>query len=155
MVQRTTHAVIVLATKLGYPTPGSGIPAMCLCLTQIMRFRQPLQCGREGPEHGESTGDDSQHASDDARGLKTYAILVVVPRDQFYEVLVQRYTRLGVEDAGVRIAVHIARNDLVLGVAQDSCRENVSGSFFRVKIRQNAPLSSPLAAALTVSLISS
>jgi hypothetical protein len=44
--------------------------------------------------------------------------LVIVPRNQFDEVLVQRDTSLGIEDGGVGVAVHVSGDNLVLGVSK-------------------------------------
>lgn len=46
--------------------------------------------------------------------------LVVVPGDQLDEVVVEGDTGLGIEDGGVGVAVEIGRDDIVLGVSQDS-----------------------------------
>lgn len=48
--------------------------------------------------------------------------LVVVPGDQLDEVLVQGDTGLGVEDGRIGVAVHVRRDDVVLGVGQNTCK---------------------------------
>lgn len=48
------------------------------------------------------------------------APLVVVPRDQLHEVLVERNAGVGVEDRRVVVAGEVGRDDLVLGVADDA-----------------------------------
>ena len=48
------------------------------------------------------------------------APLVVVPADELDEVLVERDTGLGVEDGAALVAVQVAADDLVLGVAEDA-----------------------------------
>ena len=47
--------------------------------------------------------------------------LVVVPRDELDEVLVEGDTGLGVENGGVRVAHHIGGHNLVLGVSENAC----------------------------------
>lgn len=54
---------------------------------------------------------------DDSAGVTE---LVVIPRDQLDEVVVERYAGLGVEDTGVVVADEIGRDHVVLGVAQDT-----------------------------------
>ena len=61
-------------------------------------------------------GDVGQEVQDTA-GV---APLVVVPADKLDEVLVERDTSLGVEDGRVGVAVEIAGDDLVLGVAENA-----------------------------------
>lgn len=53
--------------------------------------------------------------------------LIVVPRDQFHEVVVQRYASFCVEDAGVIVADEIGRDNVVLSVSQDTFQRTVSG----------------------------
>lgn len=59
---------------------------------------------------------------DEVKDTAGVAPLVVVPGDQLDEVLVQGDTGLGVEDGGVGVAVHIRRDDVVLGVGQNACK---------------------------------
>jgi hypothetical protein len=47
--------------------------------------------------------------------------LVVVPGDELDEVVVEGDTSLGVKDGGVGVAVQVAGDNLVLGVAEDAC----------------------------------
>ena len=46
--------------------------------------------------------------------------LVVVPADELDEVLVEGDTGLGIEDGGVRVAVHVSGDDIVLSVGENS-----------------------------------
>lgn len=46
--------------------------------------------------------------------------LVVVPRHKLNKVLVQRNTRLSIEDGGVSVAAQIHGNELVLRVGEDA-----------------------------------
>lgn len=46
--------------------------------------------------------------------------LVVVPGDELDKVVVERDTGLGIEDGGGGVAVHVGRDNLVLGVSQDA-----------------------------------
>jgi hypothetical protein len=54
---------------------------------------------------------------DDAVGVSP---LVIVPADELDEVVVERDTGLGIEDGRVVVAVEIARDNLVLGVAENA-----------------------------------
>jgi hypothetical protein len=55
---------------------------------------------------------------DDTAGVTP---LVVVPRYQLDEVVVEREASLGIEDGGVGVADQIGRDDLVLGVGEYAC----------------------------------
>ena len=61
-------------------------------------------------------GDVGQEVQDTA-GV---APLVVVPADKLDEVRVERDAGLGIEDGRVGVADEIARDDLVLGVSEDT-----------------------------------
>ena len=61
---------------------------------------------------------------EDAMGV---AGLVIVPRDKLHEVGPQRDAGLGVEDGGEAVGDEVARDDLLLGVAQDACRVGRGG----------------------------
>ena len=52
---------------------------------------------------------------------KNRSHLIVVPRHKLDEVVVEGDTSLGVEDAGVEVAVHVGGDNLVLGVAENAC----------------------------------
>lgn len=60
------------------------------------------------------------HELDEIDDARRVAELVVVPRDQLDELVVEGYAGLGVEDARVRVADEVRRDDLVLGVAEDA-----------------------------------
>jgi hypothetical protein len=47
--------------------------------------------------------------------------LVVVPRDELDEVLVEGDTGLGIEDGGVGVTNHVGGHNLVLGVGEYAC----------------------------------
>lgn len=47
--------------------------------------------------------------------------LVVVPGDELDEVVVEGDTGLGIEDGGGVVAVHVGRDDLILGVGEYAC----------------------------------
>lgn len=53
--------------------------------------------------------------------------LVVVPRDQLDEVVVEGDTGLGIEDGGVGVAVKIGGDDVVLSVGQDTLEVTLRG----------------------------
>src|SRR5439155_21212671 len=60
------------------------------------------------------------------------APLVVVPRDELEEVLVQLDAAAGVEDAAVRVVDEVGRDDLVLGVGQDVLQVGLARPLHRV-----------------------
>ena len=47
--------------------------------------------------------------------------LVVVPADELDEVVVERDTGLCIENGAVCVAPHVRRDDIVLGVLDNSC----------------------------------
>lgn len=67
-------------------------------------------------------GDVGQEVEDAAR----VAPLVVVPRDDLDEVVVERDTGLGVEDGRVVVAHHVGGDDVVLGVLEDAWEQSQS-----------------------------
>jgi hypothetical protein len=48
----------------------------------------------------------------------TYSPLIIIPGHEFYEVGVEGDARLGIEDGGVGVAIHISGDDLILRVSQ-------------------------------------
>ena len=48
--------------------------------------------------------------------------LVIVPGDQFDEMLIESDSRLGIKDAGMTIPIKIRRDDFILGIGHDACR---------------------------------
>jgi hypothetical protein len=84
------------------------------------------------------------------------APLIVIPRYELHEVVVEGDTCLGVEDRAMWVTVQIAGDEVILGVGKYSY--NVSALLILAYVRKkilNLPLSSPSAAALMVALISS
>jgi hypothetical protein len=66
---------------------------------------------------GINLGNIGQEVEDAA----AVAPLVVVPADKLDEVLVQRDAGLSIEDRRGRVAVEVARDNLVLGVGENAC----------------------------------
>ena len=58
---------------------------------------------------------------DEVKDTAGVAPLVVVPGDELDEVVVEGDTGLGVDDGGGSVAVHVAGDDIVLGVGEDAC----------------------------------
>lgn len=54
-------------------------------------------------------------------------VLVVVPRDEFDEVVIQRNAGLGIEDRRVSVTDEVGRDDFLIGVAQDAFQRAVGG----------------------------
>lgn len=63
---------------------------------------------------------DLGHVGDKVTDSSRVSVLVVVPRDELDEVLVERDTGLGVKDGGLGGTNEIGRDELVLGVTQDA-----------------------------------
>lgn len=59
--------------------------------------------------------------------------LVVVPRNELDEVLVEGDTGLGIEDGGMWVAVEVRGDDLVLSVAENACGD-VSPSLLHMAV---------------------
>lgn len=95
----------------------------CISKTSLDRTDCAGQATRQGtgtPLVAINLGDVGDEVKDPAR----VAPLVVVPGNQLDKVLVQGDTGLGVEDGGVRVAVHVGGDNVVLGVGQDACQRN-------------------------------
>lgn len=89
-----------------------------------MTFLNRTDCSGEAPSRGAepslvaiNLGD----VGDEVKDTAGVAPLVVVPGNQLHKVLVQGDTGLGVEDGGVGVAVHVRRDNVVLGVGQNAC----------------------------------
>jgi hypothetical protein len=91
-------------------------------------------------------GDIGQEIQDTTR----ITPLVIVPGDEFNEMVVQGDTSLSVEDGGVSVAVEIGGDDFILGVSEDACRRLAMSQISGIEF---LPLSSPWAAFLMASLI--
>src|SRR4051812_49244593 len=61
---------------------------------------------------------------DDTAGVPP---LVVVPGNDLNEVVVEGDSGLGIEDAGSRVADHVAGDDLIFGVLKDALQWSFSG----------------------------
>lgn len=57
---------------------------------------------------------------DEIQDAATVSPLMVIPSDELEEILVQSDTRFRIERAGVRIALHITRNDLIFRVCENT-----------------------------------
>lgn len=66
---------------------------------------------------GVDLGDVGEEVEDTAR----VAPLIIVPRDNLDEVVVEGDASLGIEDGRSRVADHISRDDIVLGVFENAC----------------------------------
>ncbi len=69
---------------------------------------------------------DLRHVAEKIQNTTAVAPLVVVPRNELDEVLVQADAGLGVEDGRGRVAVQVAGDEVVLGVLEYAC-EIISG----------------------------
>lgn len=79
--------------------------------------------------------------------------LVVVPRDELDELVVERDTGLGIEDRGVVVSVQVGRDDVILRVGEYASLRSVR--LGRLDPGRCSPLSSPSEAFLMAALISS
>lgn len=61
------------------------------------------------------------HVLDKVEDAVGVAGLVIVPRHDLDEVGRERDAGLGVEDGGEAVGDEVARDDLLVGVAQDAC----------------------------------
>lgn len=80
----------------------------CRALFSFLHLLSSINLGNVGQEVEDTAG---------------VAPLVVVPRDQLDEVLVEGDTGLGIEDGGVGVAVEVRGDDVVLGVSQNTWKE--------------------------------
>jgi len=62
--------------------------------------------------------DDANEIEDTARVTP----LVIVPRDELDELVIQGDTRLSIEDGGVVVSVQVGRDNLVLGVTENALK---------------------------------
>lgn len=65
-------------------------------------------------------GINLRDVGEEVEDTAAVAPLVVVPADKLDKVAVERNTSLGVEDGRVGVAIEIAGDDLVLGVAENA-----------------------------------
>lgn len=81
--------------------------------------------------------------------------LVIVPRNQLDEVVVEGNTGGGIEDGGVGVSVQISGDESILGVGEDSWIQQLGRSSQKQQgtTIQHIPLSSFSEAFLMVSLI--
>lgn len=71
---------------------------------------------------------DLGHVGDKVTDSSRVSVLVVVPRDELDEVLVERDTGLGVEDGGFGGTNEIGRDEFILGVTQDALEFTLGSS---------------------------
>jgi hypothetical protein len=99
-------------------------------------------------------GDVGQEVQD----TSAVSPLIVVPADQLDEVLVERDTGLGVKDGRVGVTNQISRDNLVLGVGEDTYTALARSELHAeggARQHGNLPLRGPLAASWIATLISS
>jgi hypothetical protein len=77
---------------------------------------------------------------------------VVVPGDEFDEVLVEGDTGLGIKDRRVCVTIQVSRDDFVLGIGEYACTELEK---FYIRNLKYLPFNSPSAAFFMTALISS
>lgn len=57
------------------------------------------------------------------------APLIVVPRNQLHELVVEHNTSRSIEDARCRVAEEVSRDDALISVGQDTLQGTLSGIF--------------------------
>jgi hypothetical protein len=65
-------------------------------------------------------GIDLGNVADEVDHTAGVAPLVVVPRDQLDEVVVERDTGLGIKDGGVSVASQVRRDNFIFSVRKDT-----------------------------------